>query len=654
VTTAISLSLLLLGSCGVLVPVIGLLTYRDFRRRVAHMPAATALENVVEQLAVKQEDLRQAEQKLADFAEQMVRRDMVVTEAEEHLARLHQAQADLETLQPKLLELENLNQELARQHEALASVTEQVVQAEARLREQQDQVRRAEQRHADLSEATERGRRQLDAAEQHLAILQEQKAGLEAEVSSLRAALSDLEHQRNTVQEDMGEAQARLQRLQQEAEEEHKKVLSLKAEAAGLEAMKASLQGFVLQAKAVKEEQEEGRLADLFRSPDCLRAASLPGPRRPVDEEAAVDGLRAHLGAVGLQFSQRTLDCFHTCLKTASISPLTVLAGISGTGKSELPRRYAEGMGMHFLQVAVQPRWDGPQDLFGFYNYLEHRFVATDLSRALVHLDEFNHAEHANPFAGRMLIVLLDEMNLARVEYYFSELLSRLEVRRSVEVANAMSRQQAEVVLSAGGGGEDNDLRFFVSDRVLFVGTMNEDESTQTLSDKVIDRSNVYRFGRPTKMSHSEPNAAGQPASQYLSHDVWKSWHREPDRDLEDGPRRQLRKRIEDLNSILEQLGRPFGHRMNQAMQAYVANYPNVKSGRRLWDAFSDQLELRILPKLRGVETGSYDTPLNSLQRMITDLGDEALERSFEAAKAQPLFNWAGVDREGNDRNPRR
>ena len=76
-TTAVSLSLLLLALCGVLVPAIGLLTYRDYRRRVARLPAATALENVVEQLVVKQEELQQAEQKLADFAAQMVRRDMV-------------------------------------------------------------------------------------------------------------------------------------------------------------------------------------------------------------------------------------------------------------------------------------------------------------------------------------------------------------------------------------------------------------------------------------------------------------------------------------------------------------------------------------------------------------------------------------------------
>ena len=120
-------------------------------------------------------------------------------------------------------------------------------------------------------------------------------------------------------------------------------------------------------------------------------------------------------------------------MKIGDISPLVVLAGISGTGKSELPRRYAEGMGLHFVILPVQPRWDSPQDLFGFYNYLEKRYKATELARAMVQFELYNQTlwplptnwDHSR--SDRMLLVLLDEMNLARVEYYFSEFLSRLE-----------------------------------------------------------------------------------------------------------------------------------------------------------------------------------------------------------------------------------
>ena len=75
---------------------------------------------------------------------------------------------------------------------------------------------------------------------------------------------------------------------------------------------------------------------------------------------------------------------------------MTVLAGVSGTGKSLLPRRYAEAMGLRFLQISVEPRWDSPQDLLGFYNYIEKRYRATDLARALVHMDPYNTSELSN------------------------------------------------------------------------------------------------------------------------------------------------------------------------------------------------------------------------------------------------------------------
>ena len=212
------------------------------------------------------------------------------------------------------------------------------------------------------------------------------------------------------------------------------------------------------------------------------------------------------------------INAFHTSLKVADMSPLVVLAGISGTGKSELPRRYAEGMGMHFLSLPVQPRWDSPQDMFGFYNYLEKRYRATELARALVQMDRYFDDEHRgwnypedwadHNLRDRMLLVLLDEMNLARVEYYFSEFLSRLETRRGINAADVLERRKAEISLEVGLQSLSRDdgqininrqptLPLFVDTNVMFVGTMNEDESTQTLSDKVVDRANVLRFGRP-------------------------------------------------------------------------------------------------------------------------------------------------------------
>ena len=133
-----------------------------------------------------------------------------------------------------------------------------------------------------------------------------------------------------------------------------------------------------------------------------------------------------------------------------------------------------------------------------------------------------------DPWAqNRMLLVLLDEMNLARTEYYFSEFLSKLELRRLVKDADKpVDRKDAEIELDVGPG---KGVRFplWVGPNVLFVGTMNEDETTQTLSDKVLDRSNVLRFGKPsdTKAHQDGCDTLNIPLSEkFLSWERWKSW----------------------------------------------------------------------------------------------------------------------------------
>ena len=149
----------------------------------------------------------------------------------------------------------------------------------------------------------------------------------------------------------------------------------------------------------------------------------------PETETHALDHTQQRLKGLGLLYPQRVVYAFHTAMKVNETTQMAVLAGISGTGKSQLPRRYAEAMGIGFLQVPVQPRWDSPQDLMGFYNYIESRFRPTDMARALFHMDAWNGPSDSKALQDRMLLILLDEMNLARVEYYFSDFLSRLESR---------------------------------------------------------------------------------------------------------------------------------------------------------------------------------------------------------------------------------
>lgn len=421
-------------------------------------------------------------------------------------------------------------------------------------------------------------------------------------------------------------------------------------------ALKASIESLKIIAKQYNKQLDAGDEAEVAAESkyrDLWQPVTFPKlepVEGNVDERSLLMSTADYIKGQKLNFPERILNAFHTALKINDISPLVVLAGISGTGKSELPRRYAEGMGIHHVILAVQPRWDSPQDLFGFYNYLESRYKATELARAMIQFELYNRSSWPLPDdwkysrSDRMLLVLLDEMNLARVEYYFSEFLSRLETRRGINLDSNEERAKAEIALEMGSlyKGE-KPIRLFPGHNVLFSGTMNEDETTQALSDKVLDRSCVIRFGRPKQLSEQNDNPRTIANQNGLTFDQWKSFQRSS---LSATERDQVNRWINKLNDAMEMISRPFGHRVAQAIHAYVANYPDWVQN-RINLAMADQIEQRIMPKLRGVEVADADRPLRQIQAVIEECGDNLLLDAFKrgADSQQQIFIWRGLDR---------
>ena len=427
-----------------------------------------------------------------------------------------------------------------------------------------------------------------------------------------------------------------------------------------LEVKKKRLESEYQQLEENAADSDQQRQSNLRVKPACLydkEKEQIIWPKKQPEEEepAALERVIDSFSESGMVFSKRMIYAFHTSLKTAVISPLTVLAGISGTGKSQLPRRYADAMGIHFLKIPVQPRWDGPQDLFGFYNYIENRYKATDLARALIHMDTYNWPEEAKPFQDRMILILLDEMNLARVEYYFSEFLSRLEGRPlDDKKSSTLGRRPSEIDIDVGS--KDQPLRVYAGQNILFVGTMNEDESTQALSDKVMDRANILRFPRPSKLRDELPETEQNGfTTGYLSNKFWASnWMRRVD-DLPMEKRTRATKLIEEINCVMDESGRPFGHRMSQAMLHYIANYPRVNTSGEKFDpvnrGLADQIEQRILPKLRGLDIASDRNTPQSLadiagERLEDQELAEAIEQTIQHSENSiGIFNWRGFQR---------
>ena len=171
-----------------------------------------------------------------------------------------------------------------------------------------------------------------------------------------------------------------------------------------------------------------------------------------------------------LYYEIDTIRYFIASMGTARI---IILQGISGTGKTSLPYAFGKFVQKDTTVVSVQPSWRERTELYGYFNEFTKKYSETEFLRAIY---ESNY--YRDPHC-----VILDEMNIARVEYYFAEMLSILEMPRQEE-------WKVDIVTAVW----DNDPCLInkgtvqIPNNVWFVGTINNDDSTFAVADKVYDR----------------------------------------------------------------------------------------------------------------------------------------------------------------------
>ncbi len=338
----------------------------------------------------------------------------------------------------------------------------------------------------------------------------------------------------------------------------------------------------------------------------ALPRASVPNKEDQAKYELEwLDSISKCCTDYGLRFPRRILHAFHTALKTSEWSPITVLAGVSGTGKSELPRLYSHFGGINFLNLSVQPNWDSQESMLGFFNSIDNKFDAQPVLRLLAQSQKAQAEDYPSGLQDVMSLILMDEMNLAHVELYFAEFLSKLELRRGLKGSEVPN---LEVKLGAGLPHYDLPL----GRNVLWAGTMNQDETTKSLSDKVLDRGIVINFPRPTTLERRRKLIPLGDQYPLLPRKLWEKWWCRESK-FDDGQILPFKSFIEEMNTSLSKVGRALGHRVWQSIEYYMANYPDVLEAQRNNDdislmkamkiAFEDQLVQKVMPKLRGIET---------------------------------------------------
>ncbi len=494
--------------------------------------------------------------------------------------------------------------------------------------------------------------------------------GTQQELDELKRVYEDLKHENETLRQKNAAMQKSQERVDAVEVEKHKiEALNneLKSQVVELEGMVSRYKDRIdrLSATEQRTADREARIAEIRKGYSEGFAIS-----KNIFEGKETEWLN-NIGEMcdkyGISFPKRILYAFHTALKISDWSTIAVLAGVSGTGKSELPKLYAAFGGMNFISVPVQPSWDSQESMLGFFNSIDNRFEPEPLLKYLVQCTE---DEQYSPY---MSIVLLDEMNLAHVEHYFADFLSKLETRRGT------SKNVPTVEVKLGAGEEPYELQ--LKRTVLWTGTMNQDETTKSLSDKVLDRGLVIYFPRPhTLISRTTlKNLATMIKDrQMLTEAKWTGWIIRNLITSTNGKNALIaeldgyREIVEEINNILEKVGRALGHRVWQSIMNYILNYPTVSeilrsNGQRdekkhTWNfdnvevteelkinmrtAFEDQIVQKIMPKLRGIETrGKGRDHLQEIEDLLESKGFEKLKDDFEIACTQGYgqFMWSSA-----------
>lgn len=250
-----------------------------------------------------------------------------------------------------------------------------------------------------------------------------------------------------------------------------------------------------------------------------------------------------------LYYEEKIIRLFFASLATTR---LIILQGISGTGKTSLP----ECVG-HFFKnpttiASVQPSWRDRTELFGYFNEFTKRFNETEMLRAM----------YDATYNENIYLTVLDEMNIARVEYYFAEMLSILEMP---------SRDQWIIDLVPSGWPSDpkhiEKGRFRLPENMWFVGTANNDDSTFAISDKVYDRGmpiNINTKAQPFDAPLTEGIQISYKYLEQLFKEAQEK-HRVSEENL---------KKFEDMdNYVIEHFRLAFGNRIVKQLIEFVPVY---------------------------------------------------------------------------------
>ena len=275
-------------------------------------------------------------------------------------------------------------------------------------------------------------------------------------------------------------------------------------------------------------------------------------------------------------------------------SKLLILEGISGTGKTSLPYSFSRFLDNPATMISVQPSYRDRTELLGYFNEFSKRFNETEFLRALY---EAGYREEPS-------IIVLDEMNLARIEYYFAEMLSVLEMPSQDEWV-------LDLVPTAWPGDPKHlfDGKIRVPNSIWFVGTANNDDSTFTITDKVYDRAMPIELNERADAFECDPQSSCRITSQHL-----EQMFAQAKRDYPIS--QETEEKLQKLDNYLQtRFKLAFGNRIIKQMHDFIPVY--VACGGTELDGMDYIVARKVLKKLESMNVTFVRDEIRSLIEYI-------------------------------------
>ncbi|HEX2913881.1 MAG TPA: AAA family ATPase [Chloroflexia bacterium] len=336
----------------------------------------------------------------------------------------------------------------------------------------------------------------------------------------------------------------------------------------------------------------------LYNNNYVPRPVMVPQPPAPKPNKvvtAEVNKVIEHLRREKLYYPEELVWRYHISLMS---KPFVILTGVSGGGKTRLTQVYAEAMNGKYCLVSVRPDWQSNDSLLGSYDILNKHFVPSEFC---LHVYRASVDYQRDPRTPKKYFVCLDEMNLARAEYYFSDFLSRMEVKGDLRKIRLYDQPK--------GPDDEVEQDLIIPPNLYITGTVNLDETTHTFSRKVLDRANIIKIDR-IEIGHMLDLLRTDYSPELLE---FVGTH------------------LKEINLRLAEAGQQFGYRtvreiLDWVDEAYRAGYFTMAA------ALDIQIVQKVLVKLEV--SSDHNRQRSMLEKLNTYFEQEA--RSPESD--QPLF----------------